>query len=258
MSEFDADNVKAHLRGESGLAQYYSLSLPAEERKREVALAAASMMRAAVRCVLVELDFDARMLLEKAKEWLEFAIQRQEKNPGYCVNGTDAWRHEMLAMCNWLATDVDDQANLKEAVGFNELYYNSNQLTKSAVTAILPTYVDARRNAQAIEIYEETWEGKRPTSVERTTSESTLAYIIATAKRRGEFTSAQAAAAGRSFLRAQAAKLLTNGGEVRLARWLKILHWNDNPQRQSAYETVRRCHEYLAPKRRRRSAAAPS
>lgn len=239
---FDPQTEKEHLLEIYGIQRSRSQSLEAASSKGAVTSTVRGILYDAMRCVIVGFDYEARELLGKAVEWLGYAIEAGEKP--YFQYGTEALRHENLAICNWLLTNEHDQRNLNEAVRYEELYENSTKPDKVAASIVLPVYIDARHYTEALVLFEKYWGQKRPANVKRMTGEGGMSYIIAASKLRNEYTAEQVHLAGESFLRANMAKFL-QGHYITAARWLKILHWNDVPNPSSAFETVRRCYDYL-------------
>ncbi len=74
--------------------------------------------------------------------------------------------------------------------------------------------------------------------------EGGFCYALAAHKLRGEYSVEDVQVGGEYFLKRNVPEFIQYDYE-RLARWLKILHWNDEPTRLSAFETVRKCFDYL-------------
>jgi hypothetical protein len=245
MSNFEPENVKRQLLSETGVEYFLARSLDDAAASRALTRGADMRIVEGVRCVLVDFNDEARELLYKAKEWLEHAIATEEKPRHYFRYGTEAGRHENLALCNWLLSDLDDHENLNAAVSFGALYNADNPPNKEAVAIELPVYIDARCYDEALALYERHWGAKKPTGLKSIKGEAAMSYVIAAAHVRREYSDEEVSSAIDGFLRHKVPDFLEHGGYPYLARWLKIAHWSDNPQRLSAFETVRRCYDYL-------------
>jgi hypothetical protein len=246
MSEFNADKVRQQIFGPVGVKYYRAKSLGVAAERRNIAVVADGMLSEAIRCLLVEYDNEARELLRISKEWLEFAIGIKEKPPNsYFHGGTEASRHENLALCNWLLKDSHDSVNLDAAVRNEELYQCQNKLSKTSIEMSLRLFIDAGAFANAITIFERTWPGKPPANPARVCGEAAMSYVVAAAKVRNAYSDDKVRASFEHFLRCRVPKFLNHGGYSYLVRWLKIAFWNDNPNRASAFDTARKCFSYL-------------
>jgi hypothetical protein len=246
MSEFVPAKIKQQIFGPVGINYYRAKLLHETAEKRAVANVADGMLSEAIRCILVDLDNEARELLRKAKEWLEYAIGANEKPPrDYYHGGTEAIRHENLALCNWLLSDLHDQEDLYSAVRNHEIFDAESRLLKASAAIVLPVYIDSARYELALGLFQRYWPGKHPTNPKHVRGEAAMSYVIAATKLRHEYSDNDVKAGLDNFLGHQVPKFLDHGGYTYLARWLKIAFWNDNSQRLSAFETVRKCYDYL-------------
>jgi hypothetical protein len=245
MTTFDPEQVRLQLRGPVGIDYYRPKQLQEVANDRSLSGTSDGILITGIRCILVGFDTDARELLRKAKQWLEHAIEAEEQPRHYFRYGTEATRHENLALCNWLLDDLDDRDNLDAGINFGALYNAEYPTSKEAAAIELPVYVDARRYDEALALYERHWGANKPSRPKSVKSEAAMAYIIAATNSRGEFSDEDVQVAADGFLRRNIPEFLERGGYPYLARWLKIVHWNDRPVRSRAFETVRRCSDYL-------------
>jgi ribosomal protein L30/L7E len=204
------------------------------------------MLNTAVHCILVRFDDEARELLRKVKEWLEYAIGIREVPGNYFHGGTEATRHKELALCNWLLSDCHDRENLAASVHWRDIYFaEDTRPIKADVAPTLPLYLDAGKYMEALGLFGRLWGPKRPTNVKRIRGEAGMSYVIAATKVRHEYSEDDVKASLNNFLSHQVPEFLDHGNYQAMARWLKIAFWNENPQRLSAFETVRKCYDYL-------------
>lgn len=246
MSEvFNIERERELLRGPVGFAHYLGWSFEESVCDRSLSQSGTMLLGMAVNCVLVGFDNEARELLRKAKEWLENAIGSQERPRQYFPGGTEALRHQDLALCNWLLNDMDDRENLDAAVRNKELYYGTEKQDRISISIILPVYIDAGRYEQALSLFEQYWGNKRPANVNRIRGEAAMSYVLAAASLHNVYSDDEVQAAFKSFLTHKVPDFLDHGNYPAVARWLKIAFWNDNPARTSAFETVRKCYDYL-------------
>ena len=246
MSEvFDIERERALLCGPIGFEHYIGWSFEEAVGNHALSRSGQMLVGLAVNCIAVGFDNEALGLLQKAKKWLEHAIATEEKPNHYFKYGTEASRHENLALCNWLLNNRHDQENLDAAVSFGALYNAENAPTKDSAAIELPVYIDAGHFDDALTFSTRLWGAKKPSRLRGIKSEAAACYVLAAARIHDEYSDEQVRAAIEGFLRHQVPDFLKRGAYPYLARWLKIAHWNDNEHRLKAYETVRRCYDYL-------------
>ncbi len=98
----------------------------------------------AVQCLLVEFDEPAERLLKQVANWVQVAIETDERPQRYFPGATEAQRFQTLALCNWLLSNEHDAATLQHFIEQEDCYLNAQtRKDKIGVSLTLVSYVNA-------------------------------------------------------------------------------------------------------------------
>ena len=199
----------------------------------------------AIECLLVGFDEPARRLLEQATEWVQVAIETDERPERYFPDATEASRFETLALCKWLLFNQHDADSLRHFVATMDQCINAEKrLDKIDISLGIAAYVDAGAFERTLEIFARTPGLSAPKSL-APRSEAQMAYILARHHLGLEYTAEDVQMATTKFLSRNINTWLTEGHAVRAAQWLKVLQWNDTDRFLSAKQVLLKAYDYL-------------
>lgn len=247
MKAFDHQHRRKILDDEY-IGYLWRLSRPFDENAREGALAssASDYLDTAIQCILVGYDTPALQLLERARDWLTYAIVHNERPRVYSKGGTEAAWHHKLALCNWLLNNQHDSGNFRDFVIGEEHHLSHTHLQhdEREISLVLPHYVDAGAYEQAIARYHGAGLSP-PASLGAITTEGQMSYVLSRRLLGRQYGSAELCAAFDRFLnRSVPDWLLWDGQWSRAAEWMKIRHWNGVPG-AGAVEALMKCYDYI-------------
>lgn len=248
-NQFDPGRSRELLLGSCG----YEWSLRAEfaEAKAVGGLAstADANLGTAIECSLVGFDEPAGRLLKQAAEWVQVAIETDERPERYFPGATEAIRFQTLALCNWFLFNEHDTVSLQRFVEHEDLYLNSQtRKDKVGVSLTLLTYVNAGAFKRTLEIFEGTPGLSAPTTLSPR-NEAEMAYIVSRHRLHMQYSQDEVQTATTKFLAKNVDKWLSNGHWVRVAEWMKILYWNDADRELRAKQVLMKCYDYLPGRR---------
>ncbi len=246
MIVFDPQREREILRGDVGFEFYLSKTVEKAIEAGAVGFGARNRLSVAVQCLLTGLDEPADRLLECARDWALKAIELNE-GKGRSDAGYDIYRRfQVLALCNWLLTGRDDPEHQGMAIDGLESHYLSQSATSTdRVSASLSasSYVDAKAWAQA-DARLTAASILPPAKLSGLRTEGGLGKIYCGHHLRGEYTEEEVAQATERGLKMWMNQLLTRGGDIRAAQWLKIAHWRPDGS-LTPRETLLKAYDYL-------------
>lgn len=244
-SHFDPLRTREQLLGSTGFE--WSLQRNFAQTKVDGGLAGTAVSRLAevIQCLLVGFDEPAQRLLKMAAEWVQAAIDCNERPQRYFPDATEASRYETLALCNWLISNHHDTESLQHFVEYDDRYFD-RQARKDKVDVFLTlvAYIDAGAFERTLEIFAGT-RGLSPPTALAPRNEAQMAYIIARHHLELEYSPDDVRAATKAFLKRHIDSWLSNGHWVRADKWLKVVHWNDGDRSVPARQIVLKCYDYL-------------
>jgi hypothetical protein len=228
MPNFDLDAVRSQLDGVIGYKYYLDLCVNEATKQNALSGTADAMIGQSIRCILVGYDEQGCQLLSKANDWLIQAIDANEKPRRYFRGGTESQRHSNLALCSWLLKNDHDVENLQEAVRWEEMQYSEQSIDSKSVALSLSLYLDAHQFARCYDLYDKTFNGRLSPS--NNISEAGLAYLLAKHELGGlKNETERLDGISANFIKQRIPELLADGRYNDMARWAKVLLWNDKP-----------------------------
>lgn len=248
MPTFDLDSVRSQLNGVIGYQYYLDLCISEATKQNALSGTADAMIGVSIRCFLVGYDEQGCQLLSKANDWLIQAIQANEKPRRYFRGGTESQRHSNLALCSWLLKNDHDEENLQETIRWEEIQYSEQRIDSKSVALSLSLYLDAHQFERCVDLYDKTFNGRR--SLSNNISEASLAYLLAKHELGGLKTEAeQLEGVSDKFFKQRIPELLADGRYDDMARWAKVLLWNDKPNPPKANIVLRKLLRYVTTNR---------
>lgn len=246
MRTFDPLLIREMLDGGTGYRFFLNFDLNETKRNGGLASAASAYLNLAVKCVLVGRDAAAEQLLIRAFDWLTIAITEHERPRAYGVDGTEAERYLSLAMCNWLLNSMHDIEDLNRFVEHEDRFLIGSKIgrDKSNVSLTLIGYVDAGAYQQALERFANAGLPV-PESLDSIRSDGQMCYVICRRRQGQEYSEAEVKAASEKFLKRSVNGWLSDGHFLRMAEWMKVVHWQEGKAALSPNEAVLKCYEYL-------------
>ncbi len=246
MSEFNVDSRRQRLLNPIG-GYEWSLSRNMTESKAVGGLSGSAdfCLIDAVTCLLVGLDEPAKRLLRRAVEWVQIAIESNERPQHYFPGATEAGCFQTLAQCNWLLHGQHDINSLQRFVENKDRYLNSQKRKdKIGISLGILTYVNAGAFERTIEILESTPRLALPTSL-TARNEAQMAYILSRHHLGLQYSPSEVHTATTRFLKRNIDTWLSNGHSDRAAEWLKIIYWNDSDRALSPKQVLMKAYDYL-------------
>ncbi len=199
----------------------------------------------AAECLFVGFDEPAKRLLRRAVEWVQIAIESNERPQHYFPGATEAGRFQTLAQCNWLLHGQHDINALQRFVENKDRYLNSQKRKdKIGVSLGILTYVNAGAFERTLEIIESTPRLALPTSL-TARNEAQMAYILSRHHLGLQYSPSEVHTATTRFLKRNIDTWLSNGHSDRAAEWLKIIYWNDSDRALSPKQVLMKAYDYL-------------
>ena len=243
------DKVPGAVRVVPSTGYKWALIFSTEEFRTEGGLASGARfyLNKAVGCILVGYDEPAQLLFERASEWLQIAINEDERPKSYGPGSTEAQRHLDLALCNWLLNGEHDDENFHNYVNHMDRFLETSKLgrNKTEISLLLPHHVDAGAYRQALVWYDVAGMSP-PRSLAVIQAEGQMSYVLCQYLLGEQYAAADVEKAAQKFLHRSVNAWLIDGHFLRAAEWMKIIHWNSNRADISSREAVLRCYDYLA------------
>jgi hypothetical protein len=201
----------------------------------------------AVQCLLVGYDEPAMQLLERSLQWLHTAINELERPQIYEPDGTEAFRYQNLAICNWLLHGEHDTDSLRRFVEHEDRFLSGSEVGQDKVSMcfVLPAYLDAGSYQRALELFANTPGLSPPRILSSIRNEGQMSYVICRHWLGQQFTEAEVTSAVDKFLTRNVEGWLSNGHFVRAAEWMKIVQWRGGKAGLSAKDALLKCYDYL-------------
>jgi len=247
MSHFTFNPTRLRERLVSSTGYEWSLQSSFSQAKEVGGLgsAADAHLAKAIQCFLVGFDEPAERLLKQATEWVQIAIESDERPQRYFPGATEAARFQTLALCNWFRFNRHDAESLRHFLEHEDRYLNSlSRKDKIGVSLILLTYVNSGAFERTLEIFNCTPGLSTPTSLSPR-NEAEMAFILSGNSLTQKYSRDDVQVATTKFLTKNVNTWLSNGHWVRAAEWMKIVHWNSTDQTLSAKHVLMKCYDYL-------------
>lgn len=179
MGVFDPAKVKAQLLGEFGIEWMLRRDIDELRLQRSMFHYAGSLLNEAVQAILVDLDQEARKLLELAAILFESAIsEREVRVADYTPGLVEATSYYQLALCKWLLENQFESALFDRACDYLTGYLRT-KLPKEQIEYRLPIFLPARRYATLQGIYH-SFKGLKPIDTRKTVgTPGKMSYVIA-------------------------------------------------------------------------------
>jgi hypothetical protein len=212
-----------------------------------VGSSAVSYVDVGIECLLVGLDEPAFKVLARAEQWVRWAIAAQEKPQRYAADFTEAQWFEALAMCVWILYERQDEESWAHYLEHENrhLWGSDPSALKLNASYVLVSYVDAGAYEDALAIHKGVQKFSVPKSLKGHMEEPGMAYVLCRHRLGLEYEAEDVDKALGRFLRHHLNYWLVNGHFSRVARWLKIAHWNGRPNPPSPKEVLLKCYDYL-------------
>jgi hypothetical protein len=251
MNRFDLEADRQVLIGDCG----YQLDLAFDYEKAKAVggrgSAAHSFLGTAILCLLHGLDEPAMSLLTKCEHWVTDSLAESEvpakylHDKRYSHDGEAALRYKTLATCNWLLHGLHDVDSLSRFVEHEDLFLASSGLGKDSqqVALIAPTFVDAGAYGRILELVADRW--VTPVTLNRLRNEAQVCFVIAQHEMHDMFSRDAVQDAISKFLAARVGQWLNDGHSVRVAHWMKIVHWQQGNNGITPKAALLNCHRYI-------------
>lgn len=204
---------------------------------------ASADLRRAIYCILVGYDTPGEELLARARHWLRYAIDNDEKPPDYQKYSTEARRYRDLSLSNWLLEGRNDNSNLQNWMKCADSARAGGRPSKY-ISFALPIYIDAGAIREALALFDAS-PLKPAQSLSRIVSEGQMCYVLCRHLLGQEYSGPEVAAALQRFLNRAVNYWLLHGDALAAARWMKIVHWNGHEQELTAKQALLKCYDYL-------------
>lgn len=245
-SRFDREVARELLLGSTGFEWALAADFARAKAVGGLSGNAAANLRTAVECLLVGFDEPAERLLERALEWVQVAIDSGERPQRYFPNGTEALFFHTRALCNWLLLDWHDSDSFGQFVEHEDQWLANSKSgkDKTAVSIVLPTYIDAGAYERASELFRSIPRLSPPTSLV-VRGEGAMAYVVSQYRLGLQYSQAEFQAIAARFLKMHVDNWLDDGHYDTAAEWMKIIHWNNSDPPISAKQALLKCYDYL-------------
>jgi hypothetical protein len=257
MPQFSKEVSRRLMSGPGGYPRLLAKGIDKSSAVNGLTGSAESMLNDGIRCLLVGLDSPAEQVLAKAAAWLQQAIERAERDPGYSANETEARRHAGLALCNWLLHDRQDQDNLEQAVVYLDRYLADvpEENLEGALGMAAQIYMDAGAYSRIIcqcehrDLYPLPPDDLLLSEIQSGNEEfggdaGLMSHVLAQHRLGLRYTDDLSSAAVRLFLPAFLENVLDLLFFEHVARWLKITQWRAGAG-LSARDALLKCYGYL-------------
>ena len=246
MAVFDRNALRETVLGDCGYKYYLASSFEEFQAEQALTLGAASSLQHAVACLLVDLQAPGMELLEKTRHWLQVAIASNEQPRRYERDYTEAYRFEMLSLCNWLIEAKHDTENLRHAVQYLERYVQSVRPDAADLSYFLPLYLDAGENERIKELFELTPRLSPPKNLTAIRSDAVMCYVLACQRLEAAVAGAEMQTAVNKFLNRNMSVWLSHGQRSHMVRWMKIVYWQQGGAGLTPTEALLKCFEHVS------------
>lgn len=201
------------------------------------------MTKNAVKCILVDLQEDARKLLSKAKQWMLGAIETQEKTKGF-EETSNKFHRQLFSTIQWLHDGVHDQENLRiwrdEAL---QTFRNHPDWIPTANLSLeAVTFINAGAHEEFIAL-------AAPAGIDSIkcsgANEKQMALTLAAKALTQKFPEEKVKGTVQKFLDNNVGKWLNDGHAVRAAEWMKVIYWKRGEAGISPFDAVRKCLDHV-------------
>ena len=240
---FDPTELKAQLQGDLGYS--FDLASPFAEAERVGGLASSAhaFMNTGIACFLVGLDAPAQQVLQKARVWLELAIEKEERPQRYFPDATEALRFSDHAVLTWLLESEPSPTSLERCIEFRDRFWDrTGPRDPEEVSLSLLDYVEAGLSQRVLELFERSGLGA-PADPLRVVSEAQMIYLLCT----NELVSKDVDRSLQRFLDRETGRWLGRGHFDRAARWMKVAYWNYRSSSLAPREVVLACLRHVGP-----------
>jgi hypothetical protein len=181
MRVFDRERERGFLLADFGVPMMLGLPFEEARSQRDLTHWALSCLGMIVKAALRDLDEEARLLLERAYDWLEAAVRDRERPSGdYEPHWTEADRLRGLALCHWLKDRTIDRALFSAACDEITLYFPTAVDCKSAVAYNLAQFILAGRFDEALDHFRACEKLKAPPKLSGIQCPGRMCYLLAT------------------------------------------------------------------------------
>ena len=251
MTQFSKQDSQERLSGPGGaVAIALQQDFQRSKTRNGLANSASFFLKRAVECILVDLDGAADELLNKAKHWLQVAIEVSEMPERYVPNRTEQRRHADLALCHWLLYNRHDRENLEHAVLHLERYVGSVPAPSLEGRLVLAfqIFLEAGEYSRIVKLCEQHHVFPIPTdlvSCDIGHSTGVMCRMLAQHRLGLACPEEFVTAAVNSFLPAAIESMCDNLQFDLIARWMKLIYWRGELSPPSAKEALLQSRVYL-------------
>lgn len=194
---------------------------------------AMSDLNAYIKAALVGLAQEYQPLLDRAIDWLQFAISRNEgmgPNLDEYISFKQKKLHASLALAYWIRDRKSCFSLWNKSIKFYQAdsLEDSSSYDKTYIEEPMLYCLHAKAYQTGIEIYEDVY-GKKTPNIKRTKNEKTIEYAYCLHNEQGIYDKEELFLAAKKMLIHNINDgWLMSGKSLHVLSWLKILYWNEH------------------------------
>jgi hypothetical protein len=221
--QYDIPKRISWLDGPIGIESDLAEPIERAESKRSLRNWSEEFITCALHCILVGRRIGAIALLNKAREWIERAV---EQNEARTVAGI-YFQYQTCALAHWLADNIHDDKSLAICIEQQQRLFQANpeDLRTIEFHWAAVTFLNAGAHEQLLEL------AARSGTIDinnlrlSAANEKTMALALADQASHQRFDPAKVEKTTKKFLDGHVGRWFKDGQATRVAEWLKVIYW---------------------------------